>query len=221
MPINLKTEQQKIIKNLETIFNAPSMKPALLQSNLQSIIEKQFNILAYLEKKHKNKIIKSDKLLATYNQLTNKHFNIDRNVKFEDDEVLADDINYLNVYIHNIYKIDIEALASGKNAKIVTPTVNEVTPQNTNANPFPFMMPGMAGNLPPDQNPMYTAMANARIHQESVQGRVYLFKTKPKYIPLVKWIIFGLLLLFFLAALFVGIGMICANGTISDVNASG
>jgi hypothetical protein len=214
MAIDLKIEQRKIVKNLEAIFNAPSMKNALLQSNLQSIIEKQFNILAYLEKKHKNKIIKSDKLLVTYNQLANKHFTIDQNVSFEDDEILVDDINYLNIYIRNIYKIDLDSLAAGKEVKIATPTVSEAVPQQTvAANPFPFMMPGMASNLPNEQNPMYTAMANARIQQESMQGKVYLFKTKPKYMPLLKWIISVLLLLFCFASLFVAIGMICASGS--------
>jgi hypothetical protein len=187
MSIDLKKEQLKIAKNLATIFNALSLKSALNQGNLQSIIEKQLNILAYLERKHKNKILKSDKLLVTYNQLTNKHFVIDHNIKYEDDEILIDDINYLNVYIRNIFKVDLAALAEGKDAKITVPTVGEAAPKQTTANnPFPFVMPGVANNLPPDQNPMYTAMANARIQQESMQGKVYLFKTKPKYIPLLK-----------------------------------
>jgi hypothetical protein len=187
MEIDLKKEQRKVVNNLETIFNAPSMKAALLQSNLQSLIEKQLNILTYLETTNKSKTIKSDKLLTTYNQLANKHFVIDKNIKYADDEILVDDINYLGVYIRNIYKTDLDALAAGKDAKVDTPTVGEApTQQAAAAGAFPFMMPGMAGNLPPEQNPVYTAMANARIQQETAQGKVYLFKTKPKYIPILK-----------------------------------
>jgi hypothetical protein len=189
MSIDLKKEHRKLIKNLETIFDAVSMKPAFSQPNLQSIVEKQLNILSYLENVNKTKIIKSTKLLTKYNELTSKHFTIDSKIKYDDQEVLVDDINYLPVYIRNIFKIDLDALAEGKEAKIVMPTVNDA-PQQQNSTPvMPFMMPGMAGamgNLPPEQNPMYTAAANARIHQESIQGKVYLFKTKPKFIPLLK-----------------------------------
>ncbi|MDR1235091.1 MAG: hypothetical protein LBJ97_03365 [Mycoplasmataceae bacterium] len=221
MSIDLKKEHRKLIKNLETIFDAVSMKPAFSQPNLQSIVEKQLNILSYLENVNKTKIIKSTKLLTKYNELTSKHFTIDSKIKYDDQEVLVDDINYLPVYIRNIFKIDLDALAEGKEAKIVMPTVNDA-PQQQNSTPvMPFMMPGMAGamgNLPPEQNPMYTAAANARIHQESIQGKVYLFKTKPKFIPLLKWIIAGLLILFSIACIFVGMGMMFAKNSAHALN---
>jgi hypothetical protein len=185
MAIELKLEQEKIVKNLKTVFNAPSMKDTLKHANFQTIIEKQLNILAYLEKINKSKKNESAELLTTYNQLSGKNFTIDKNVSFIDNEALVDDINYLNVYIHNIYKIDIEALAAGKDAKISQPTVSEVAPVAASSG-FPFAAGAAMNNLPPNQNPINLTTANLRIHQEAMQGKVYLFKTKPKYMPLLK-----------------------------------
>jgi hypothetical protein len=187
MGIDFKKEQQKLTTNLETVFNAASMRAALLQPNLQSIVEKQLNILFYLENVNKTKIIKSDKLLNKYNEITTKHFTIDQNIKYADQDALIDDINYLGVYIRNIYKVDLEALAEGKEAKVITPTVGEAPQVSKPISGMPFMFPGMGGsNLSPEQNPMYAAMASARIQQESMQGKVYLFKTKPRFIPILK-----------------------------------
>jgi hypothetical protein len=187
MGIDFKKEQNKLIANLEAIFNSVSMKTALLQSNLQSIIEKQLNILFYLENTNQTKTIKSDKLLNKYNEITNKHFTIDKNIKYADQDALIDDINYLGVYIRNIYKVDLAALIEGKESKVVVPTVSDAPQTPKPAVAIPFMFPGMGNNnLSPEQNPMYAAMANARIQQESMQGKVYLFKTKPKSIPMLK-----------------------------------
>jgi hypothetical protein len=214
MAFDSKKEQKKVVTNLTTIFNAPSMKAALTQPNLQSIIEKQLNILAYLENYNKNKILKSDTLLKKYNELSTKSFVIDKNIGYTDNDVLVDDINYLAVYIRNIYKVDLEALAAGKEAKISTPTVTDATPPTPAATGFPFMMPGMMGaGMSPENNPMYTAMANARIQADAAQGKVYLYKTKPKLMPILKGIIGIGLFICALASIFVGIGMAVSNGS--------
>ncbi|MDR1991738.1 MAG: hypothetical protein LBP70_03360 [Mycoplasmataceae bacterium] len=195
------------------------MKDTLKHANFQTIIEKQLNILAYLEKINKSKKNESAELLTTYNQLSGKNFTIDKNVSFIDNEALVDDINYLNVYIHNIYKIDIEALAAGKDAKISQPTVSEVAPVAASSG-FPFAAGAAMNNLPPNQNPINLTTANLRIHQEAMQGKVYLFKTKPKYMPLLKWIASALLLLFSMSMIFIGVGLICSKNSIHANNIS-
>jgi hypothetical protein len=213
MAIDLKKEQKKIVTNLTTIFNAGSMKPAIAQANLQSIIEKQLNILNYLEKTNASKVLKSATLLKKYNELSGKTYVIDKNVKYVDNDVLVDDINYLGVYIRNIYKIDLEALADGKEAKIVTPTVTDATPKQGPAAGFPFMMPGMGAGMSSDNNPMYAAMANARVQADAAQGKVYLFKTKPQLMPILKLIMGICLVICGLSSIFVGIGMALCQGS--------
>jgi hypothetical protein len=213
MAVDLKKEQKKVVTNLTTIFNAESMKTAITQVNLQSIIEKQLNILSYLEKTNGSKVLKSATLLKKYNELSGKSYVIDKNVQYVDNDVLADDINYLGVYIRNMYKVDLEALADGKEAKIVTPTVTDVTPkQESPMAGIPFMMPGMgAGGA--ENNPMYAAMANARVQADAAQGKVYLFKTKPKLMPILKLIMGICLAICGLTSIFVGIGMVLCKGS--------
>jgi hypothetical protein len=104
------------------------------------VIEKQLNILSYLEKVNKAKTLVSTKLLEKYNTIAKKNYVIHKNISYDDNDALIDDINYLNVYIRNMYKIDVEALAQGKEAKVSTPTVSEAQPTNVTPS-APFMMP--------------------------------------------------------------------------------
>jgi hypothetical protein len=184
MKIDLPKLQEKVTKDLQTILKAPSMANAFQQPNFQTVVEKQLNVLAYLEKTNGSKETKVNELLQSYNQLSGKHFTIDQNISFIDHETLVDDVNYLGIYIRNIYKIDLAMLAAGKQANITSPTVSEAAPKSAGG-ATPFALPGM-DNLPPGQNPMSVAMASARIHQEFLQGKIYIFKTKPKVIPLIK-----------------------------------
>jgi hypothetical protein len=187
MKNNFTSERDTISGNLQTIFNASSLKDAFKTPIFQRVIEKQLNLLNFLEKKDDDKNKQSTNLLNRYNELTNKKYQLDKKYDLKDISDLPDEINYLNVYIRNIYKTDLEALKQGKSAKVDTPTVVDQQPQPTSA--IPFMIPGMMGgmnNVQSEQNPMYIAAANMKLNQEAAKNNVYLYKTKPKFIPLLK-----------------------------------
>jgi hypothetical protein len=59
MSINLKKEQTSLNKKFEVIFNNAALINALKTANFQSIIQKELNILIFLEKKNGSKTLKS------------------------------------------------------------------------------------------------------------------------------------------------------------------
>ncbi|GHU32773.1 hypothetical protein FACS1894166_06770 [Bacilli bacterium] len=184
---NLKKTQTTIVSELNTIFGASSLAAAFRSPNFQTLVEKQLNILAFLERKHKSKTIDSVDLLNKYNTLSGKHFNIDTNITYTNDTALIDDANYLNIYLKNIYKVDVQALANGTKADIPNLTVNDAPGQGPAVGGMPFAMGGMMGGMAPVmQNQMMAAMAQAKIQQQAAAGEVYLYKSKPKYIPILK-----------------------------------
>jgi hypothetical protein len=186
---DLKNTQTTIASDLNTIFTATSLVAAFKSPNFQTLVEKQLNILAYLERKHKTKTIKSVTLLNKYNALSSKNFNIDTNIAYTNDTSLIDDANYLNIYLKNIYKVDVQALANGTKADIPNLTVNDAPGQSAGAamGGMPFAMGGMMGGMAPQmQNQMMAAMAQAKIQQQAAAGEVYLYKSKPKFIPILK-----------------------------------
>ncbi|MDR2823216.1 MAG: hypothetical protein LBV37_01645, partial [Mycoplasmataceae bacterium] len=103
MAVNNKKELSKLSKNLNLIFTSPVFANALKAPAFQVIIEKQLNILNFLESKNSvTKPITPD-FIIKYNTITAKKFSIDSKVNYADLGEMVDDINYLEVYIKNIF----------------------------------------------------------------------------------------------------------------------
>jgi hypothetical protein len=118
--------------------------------------------------------------------------------------------------MNNIYKIDLTALADGKESKIIAPTTSDVqqaAPKNTN--PMNMMSMMMGGNQP-DANFFAMQKVNMRMQTEIKSGKIYLFKSKPKFIPWAKLCLSLVFALSFLSALFLGVALIVVNGNISN-----
>lgn len=220
MSNNLIKLEEQVQKSLIAIINSP-IASGLKTKQLQEIFEKQINILGYLVKTNKSKDKQLTDIIEKYNAISNRNFTIDTKTSYEDNDVLADDINYLAIYIRNIYKIDLDALVSGKKADIVQSSVSEVQQKDRGfANKFgSFAMPGFGASegLPNESNPYFISLANMRLNDEIRKGNVYAFKTKPKIIPILKYLIVVFSLLATLSCILVGVGMILCKDTISLV----
>jgi hypothetical protein len=59
MSINLKKEQTNLNKRLEVVFSNATLINGLKTTNFQTIIQKEINILIFLEKKNATKTQKS------------------------------------------------------------------------------------------------------------------------------------------------------------------
>jgi hypothetical protein len=59
MSINLKKEQTNLNKRLEVVFANANLTNGLKTTNFQAIVEKEINIVIFLEKKNNTKTLKS------------------------------------------------------------------------------------------------------------------------------------------------------------------
>jgi hypothetical protein len=75
------------------------------------------------------------------------------------------------------------------------------------------MAAGAMGGAQNTTNPMIQMMASARVQQEARQGKVYLYKTKPKLIFILRWFISVCLILASISSIFIGIGMVKSAGS--------
>jgi hypothetical protein len=211
----LDTLEERVEKSLKAILNAP-IADSLKTKQMQDIFEKQINILGFLVRNNKSKDKGLNEIITKYNTLSKKNFTLDVKVFYEDEDVLVDDINYLGIYIRNIYKIDLDALIKGKKADIVQSTVSEVQQKDRGfANKFgSFAMPGFGSvdGIPNEANPYFISLANIRLNDEIRKGNVYAFQSKPKLIPIFKYLIVAFALLATLGCILVGIGMILSKG---------
>lgn len=214
MKNNLNKQEEQLQKSLLAILNS-SVASGLKTKQFQDIFEKQINILGYLVRTNKSKDKNLNEIIEKYNNISKKNFEIDTKLFYEDNDLLLDDINYLNIYVRNIYKIDLDALIQGKKAEIVQSSVSEVQQKDRGfANKFgSFAMPGFGGmdNIPNESNPYFISLANLRLNDEIRKGNIYAFKTKPKWIPLLKYLIVTFSLLATISCVLIGAGMIIVS----------
>ena len=206
--------EEKVEKSLDAILKS-AIADGLKTQQLQNIFEKQINVLGFLVRHNKSKDKKLNEIITKYNTLSKKNFILDTKVFYEDVDLLNDDINYLGIYIRNIYKIDLDALIKGKKADIVQSSVSEVQQKDRGfGNKFgSFAMPGLGNmeGIPNESNPYFISLANIRLNDEIRKGNVYAFKSKPKLIPIFKYIIVTFSFLAMIACILIGIGMILSK----------
>jgi len=118
MSIDAKQLLKQETERLNKVLYTPITVSQLRTSTFQGVIEKQLNILAFLENKNKTKKPTISLLVDRYNSLVNKKFAIDPNFKNDDLEELSDEMNYLVVYLKNILKIDLDSLPTVDPKKI-------------------------------------------------------------------------------------------------------
>jgi hypothetical protein len=167
---------EKINSN-QTLFNIVRTQVAILKS-IETELKPSFELSSkYIDKLSKDK----DDYEYTYDI-----FNLDD---------LKDQVNWLPIYILNEYKIDI--LDPKSNISTDVPEV--VTDKNGNER---FVNLNNLSSLMNSSNPrMAEFAANMRLGSEIASGKVYIFKTKPKFIPLLKKI-FNIFLYVFSGILF-------------------
>lgn len=188
-------------------------QPAFFPSNNKSFIdlfEKELNILAYLEKTEAKKNDLGSKFLAEslvekYNSLTNRNFVLSKKsllgktTKFED---LYDDINYLAVFCKNIFKVNVDEiidvvlhqkkLSSGFASS--TDSQEKVSPNYSFNNNFGAQFQHSINNS------YIYSLATAKAMRDFATGKIYIYKSKPRIIPILKIILFVLLSLSCLAS---------------------
>lgn len=206
LDILLHTKRQSVLVKIST------------DQQFQNIIKKEFNILFYLNKQNKSSQVLSNKLLDRFNELSKCNFVIDQTINYSDNFQLIDDINYLSIYIKNIFKVnisDLNKLDESNVQEVKTDDSNFRQSANTYANPFEKFAGANTNN-----NPFLQMSAQIKLKDDIKSGKVYIYKSKPKAIPVIKKIFFFCLLVLgmfvFLTGIFgLAIGQF-KNGGIND-----
>lgn len=223
----------KHAKRLAAIINEKSTFVAYLtRKDFNSVLKNELNVLFACEKlfpkvELEGKIT-AKALVRELNKLTKDTFKLDEKFKYEDETDLIDAINYLTTFCNNMFKVNLDDLVGGKNVTATDPkidlrakpTFDEQGPR-MNSN-FAFAGAGIPLAATPYENPYLVGKAYAKIQDDMVQGKFYRYKTKPRIIPIVKWISTILLMLLALSLLVAGVFAFMAyNLKVSDGSETG
>lgn len=198
----MKISNDKLIKtvndNLTKIFSNSILVNSLNNVSFCDLVVKQISILKFAEEKE-TKSTKSKEWLDKLNKLNNSTLTLS-NVNYYSNQEALDEANYIKVYIQNVFKLDLDNLdkAPEQTAEQVNATpYNASNNANPNPNPNAQAFGGMGFNPYGPQGSMeqYIAFAaNTRFTQEMMQNKFYIYKTKPKAIPIIK-VIMGMMIL--------------------------
>ncbi len=195
MDFDSKICETKLLDELDVVLHTKRQDVLTKISSdeqFKNVIKKELNILFYLKKKNKSSETLPNKLLDRFNELSKSNFVVDETINYSDKFQLLDDINYLSIYIKNIFKVDISDLNKLDTSKVEEVKTEDVNPRQTNntySNPF-----GKFAGTSGINNPFLQMSAQVKLKDDIRNGRVYVYDSKPKIIPVIKKIFFFCLL---------------------------
>ncbi len=173
------------------------------------LFEKQLFFLSYLEKKYSEVVDLGSKfqiksLISNYNQKMNKNFVLPKETKTISNDNLDDEINYLFIYCRNVFKIDLNELAK-KNLFFKKKTI-----ETNESNDFSRINNQQKFNI--------FGNTNMKIFEQIRAGKIFIYTSRPKIIPILKkiflfFLLVNMLLIVFMIAISIRInGLYLSNG---------
>lgn len=209
----LKEIKTSLYENLKLVFSSTELINHIKDDIFFKLILKLISLLFEIERELKIAKKNSEKMLSELNVLTNSN-NIFLSVDIQEYYQVKDEINYLDVYLFNIYNkhlkdftpdINLEKKqdninlnkiieSTNINSKKDTPNdnvdINKSIPIKDSINEKPFTQPNFDSkiNINPQevQEQVYYQIANQKIMQETKSGVFYIYDSKPKIVPLFK-----------------------------------
>lgn len=205
----------KHAKRLQAILDDKSTFIRFLnRKDFSLVIKNELNVLAACEKLFPKVDLdakfSSKALVKAFNKLTKENFKIDEKFKYEDETDLIDAINYLATFCNNMFRVNIDDVVSGKQVTATDPHIDlkakpEFDDEAARINPNFAFAGGMGMGVTPYENPYLVGKAYAKINDDMKEGRFYRYKTKPRIIPIVKWISSVLMILLCVSLLVSGV----------------
>lgn len=184
------------------------------------LVEKEINILNIFENKYSNDVDLGKNFLVTnlvekYNLLTQKKFALKKIEAKNDFDSLIDEANYLKIYCKNVYKVDLNQLYKD----IVSPkkVISNPPPLNENVNSqsnFDFF--NSLNNIFFNKKISSLTKAQAKILKDISLGKIYIYDSKPKCMPILKNISFIFTILTILSFVFLIALLFLIDGTHID-----
>ena len=216
--------------NLNKIFSKSFLVNETKNKQFQELILKQISILAFYEaslkktkskskEQDKNSCLSSQEWLDKLNQINNTKLSLIE-VNYKNDVDAIDDANYIKTYIQNVYHLNIDDAEN--NDVIQAKTVQNIDDNSKEtANPFSGVFSDIGGDTPITmgdfQEQFYKQVALQKFHKELSDGNFYQYKTKPKIIPILKYVVSSFLILFALITV-IKIILIFMSNNVSIIN---
>lgn len=206
------TEKEKqsydlAVHYLDIIF-LDSKTTDLLRSdkNFQEVITNDISIVKYFDNIESNST-NSNRFIKSYEMLTNKKFVNNDKINFSNLNDVYDTVKYTNVYLLNTLRTSIEQMDSINKAS------NEANVKDETSREIPADQ--FRGGYQSDEeiirNSGYTmhdvadqlimTQANMILSRNIAKGKVYVYNSKPKFIPIIKYIVMALLFIMFVLSI--------------------
>ncbi|MEG2463676.1 MAG: hypothetical protein RSA87_00575 [Malacoplasma sp.] len=215
---NLKELKTSLNENLKLVFSSNELINHISDDIFFKLILKLISLLFQIESKLNLTKKTSEKMLSELNVITKTH-NTFMDVEIDEYFEVKDEINYLDVYLFNIYKKHLKDFVSdvnlnnSKNEKNDSANISSLDlpqdekarnidmPYKANDSPIhtpinstynqPFNNSSNININPQDvQEQVYYQIANQKIMQETKSGAFYIYDSKPKIVPLIKKIFY-------------------------------
>jgi len=180
----IKTQLKKLNEQFNFIFSNNDISSSISSDQtLQSILKECLSIHSFLETS--NKVTKKNNKLFVekYEQFSKEKF-MPSKVKYEKESDILDQLNWMKVYCENTYNVDI--LSHSVSAAPVTQIVENSTKKLEEQK---VVSAGVGADMDPNrfiELSQKMQRVNERLNNDIATGKLYIFKSKPKHIVLVK-----------------------------------
>lgn len=209
----LKETKNALYENLKLVFSSSELISHMKDDIFSKLILKLISLLFEIERELKITKKHSEKMLSEFNALTNVH-NIFLSVDIGEYYQVKDEINYLDVYLYNIYQKHLKDFTSNINldqnkdnissSNLDTTLISHDSGKSSQPNNSSGKKPNLVDdstkekpftqtfdtkiNINPQevQEQVYYQIANQKIMQETKSGIFYIYDSKPKIVPLFK-----------------------------------
>lgn len=208
MKINKEKITSILTTNLNKIFTNSFLLNKFNDNVFADLVLKNISILAFLEKKSRSKSSKKEytNWLKKFNEVLGEEKTIIE-LNYETHEEVLDDVNYLSTYIKNIYKIDFDNnIIEEKKVEDVEKVDSKIVDEDSfNSFGSPFGRTNSSINssaaFSSFQEQFYQQKTMERFYTDLISGKFYQYKSKPKIIPILKYLTGTIMLCFVITLL--------------------
>lgn len=216
---NSKKLISEIDSNLKIIFNSSTLLNKLKDSTFENVVLKQISILKFIEQKSKIKESDADLWLKKINDINGSKHDFEK-LEYSNQDDIADDINYLSVYVQNMFKKPLSEFKKDDIKLNINSKENQSEQSKTdiNTNMPPIFAKDFSNqfNSPENfemwQNEMQVFVARNKLQQMVNSGEFYQYKTKPLIIRIVKYMISAVAIGLAIVSILIGIFLLMSNG---------
>lgn len=171
--------------------------------NFQEIITNDISIVKYFDQIESNNS-NSDRFIKSFEMLTNKKFVNNDKLNFSNLNDIYDTIKYTNIYLLNTLRISIEQMdninkSASNEASVKEESSQEIPSKNYQSDEEIIRNSGYTMHDVADQ--LIMSQANMILSKNIAKGKVYVYNSKPKLIPIIKYLIIGLLFIMFILSI--------------------